>query len=736
MAITGYMQAIQKRNAKVLVVGAGQAIRGIVMPILKSVGFTDIMHEQSMQKAGKMIQASGFDLVLIYGAVLATHTLVDGQSVAITNPKSTPAADLYRPTIQLIDLIAGGNRGKNRAGCVFIGLARDDYRLLPDAYRHGLIGHFNHETISRGGFGDVFLNIMAILATYDWDDKAVALTQITQLQLEHGDELAADFSAIEEAATALIEKNPQSIGYYPSLIMAQAKLGMFAEAQRILDAIGNASDMSGAIKQAIDKAAQYLASQKDEARKAGIFSEDNQTIAQKYAIHAAAVIDSDEQAAGVVREELSSLGVGRVEYFKKPEDFMNATATDGTFDLFVMEWMFLKSEVTGAALAQRIRRSLPLAMIFIHSSRITPEDQPLLAEMSLARMVIPKPIGRKELNSFFSIKARERIKPDSEEAVFEQLQSMTLAKRLPEAEVLLQQLRGLSPRPHLLALGEALFEFEKGQFMDVVRRLRPFINAKDRLSMIYGLLGKSLIQLKDYKAATQCLSKAAELSPANVERACMLARIAVEQGDNKEAEVRLEKAKKLDKTSRLVEETAGYVTAIKASLGEGKKLPVGAMSRAFSSSQNAMIVMLARTGRLKEAVRLYEDLISVVDDKDYYVKNAVKYNKALALIRAKEQPLAVDVLATIDDEHLAEGSQMFAAKVKSLRAKLGEAIAQDKIIEISDKDTLASIRASTDFMEMKKDLMKLSVDATIQKSVTPGAGLRGFYHGGAGVEIA
>jgi tetratricopeptide (TPR) repeat protein len=200
---------------------------------------------------------------------------------------------------------------------------------------------------------------------------------------------------------------------------------------------------------------------------------------------------------------------------------------------------------------------------------------------------------------------------------------------------------------------------------------------------ILNLLGKALINLREFETALKCFQKAQTLAPLNLERLCQIAEIHSELGDTSKAHEILEEAKDIDPDSQRVMEAEAKAAINSGESSVAKKImaQLRAMENVVAYMNNRSVAM-ARCGMIDEGIEGYKKTLEAIPDERPDIKGIVHYNIAFAHIRAGKMPEAKAELEQV----LQYKSSKVLAKSEALLKRLNHAIEKGTQLSIARND--------------------------------------------------
>lgn len=361
-----------------------------------------------------------------------------------------------------------------------------------------------------------------------------------------------------------------------------------------------------------------------------------------------AVIDPDPAAVQHTVKGLEQCQAQHTHAFSDGDEFWKWIEMSGTEpELIIMEWRIPK--VTGPALLQRLRaRGIHMPVIVLQTSLVKRSDQPLLEEMGI-HAILEKPAAKAVMLNCLAWAVSQARRPTDMKSLEQKIKALLRSNQLEEAAKLMrhitQKVDVLDPMRRML---EAEFAFYAGDFNAARDMAMSCLAAGDKTVGTLNLLGKSLMKLRDFKAALQVLERANDMSPNSVERLCAIAESSSELGDNDTAKTTLGKACAVDSENQYVINASvniGLASGDQALAGEmiSKVLP----SDSVLAYINNRAVAFAKIGNFHDSIGLYNNAILALPANRADLRAIVCYNMALAQIQNGDSAGALTTLKTI-----------------------------------------------------------------------------------------
>jgi len=287
-------------------------------------------------------------------------------------------------------------------------------------------------------------------------------------------------------------------------------------------------------------------------------------------------------------------------------------------------------------------------------------------------VVNDKPLARDSFVTNLIWMIQQERGPSEEQSQTRKIRALLAKRNLKEALPLKAEMLA-SPKVSLAKkrLIEGEFAFAEGDYALARDAAVEALKSAGDSILVLNLLGKTFMRLSEFESALKCFKKAQELSPQNIERLCSMAEAHTELGQEDAAKDAIEEATTLDASSSQIQEAKVKCALAKGDTDTAKQHMAELESLStLLGYMNNKAVALAKTGNTDDATTLYENTIKSIPEKRQDMVAIVKYNLALALVRASDFERALKVL----EEALAIKQSRIAKKGASLQIRLKKAI--------------------------------------------------------------
>lgn len=553
-------------------------------------------------------------------------------------------------------------------------LEEDERYVLPEAFELGLLS-WHSKPFTKESLKEALNDLEVRLRASDWNETLVAAGY-----------LRAELSAQKKVA-ALLQLEKSLVDNYPGntvcmldLARAQHANGMSAPARATL---GQVKLLAPDQSSAVDEVALALFETSD-------LSSSENTGINALGLRNVVIVDSDETVTREIENILKHVGVETIKCFQDGVEAWEYLNQAEEPDLIIQEWRLPK--LTGPYFVQKIRHkgftSVPIMLV---SSLLKPADMPLLREMGIAQ-IINKPLAKEEFMSGLVWTIQQDRSPSEQQTLEAKIRSLLSRRKINEALALKKRFfasdQVVASRRHLI---EAEFAFVDKDYKKARDNAIEAMKSSGDSIIALNLLGKTFMQLGEFESALKCFQKAQNLSPRNVERLCTIAEVHTELGNKNEATDAMKTAEELDAGSDQVNEAKVKIALAKGDTATATR----AMSELDSLSpllgyMNNKAVALARCGQTEEAILLYENTCTSIPPDKPDLISIVKYNLALALVRADDLEKAGQVL----DEVKALKKSRIHHKAASLSIRVKKALKTGESLHLKGAPNDAAVERS------------------------------------------
>lgn len=399
------------------------------------------------------------------------------------------------------------------------------------------------------------------------------------------------------------------------------------------------------------------------------------------------IVDSDEIIQKNVVDLFASIGVGNVKAFGVAAEVIAYVKDNPNIDLVISEWRLPK--MAGPILIQKLRDFLsPTTPIVLLSSLVQKDDILFLKEMNVVD-IIPKPFERAHLIQTLAWAIQQDRAPTEQTTMERKIRSFIQVDDLGSARALMAEYlqNAKIPKGSKLLMEAEVAYAEKNYEQAKKLAMESFKKVGESI-FVLNLLGKTLMQLRDFPGSLKCFERAKNLVPQNIERLCLMAEAYSENGDNAKAEEAVSDAKDMDPDSVKVQETEAKVAINSGDVEKAKKVmnDLVALENVVAYLNNRAVA-LARVGEVEESLNVYQKAIQALPDSRPDFRAIVHYNLSLAYVRHDQYEDALKELEKI----ISCGIERIEKKAKSMQAKIKKAVAAGGKIQLEQQAKVAEV---------------------------------------------
>lgn len=407
------------------------------------------------------------------------------------------------------------------------------------------------------------------------------------------------------------------------------------------------------------------------------------------------IVEPDSVVSNAVKDVMVLCGAKEIQVFDNGEVCWEWLKTNGAPELLVMEWRV--PALSGPLLIQRCRaEGFHLLSIIVQSSLVQKADEPLLKEMGVTE-ILPKPFQKSQFLNCVAATLTQSQFPSEARTLEQKIRASLAAGKLSDAanlmQVYLKKISSLKTAELGRSQLEAEFAFAAGNFSVAKEMALKSMRLGNKSVTLLNLLGKVLMELRDFTAALQVFKKADHVAPNSIERLCAIAETQQELGDTAAAKEALDSAIFLDPDNQCV-----VNTSVNIGLASGDNDMVRSALDKFRPADsilayvNNKAIAHSRSGDFDEAIKIYTNAINSLPKDKESLKTTIGYNLALAYARKNDVPAVIAALESIPET----ADALLKKKKLSLMTKARAALANKTPLQLAGAE-------STELRESKND---------------------------------
>ena len=629
----------EDKSAKVLVVEGSSATRTLMTEVIRKLGFSDVTGVNGIKAALEFMEAEPVNWVF-----------------------APLMADQPENALHILQIITKFPSLKD----VRLSLVLDDEEkhVLPKAFENGLLS-VHPKPFTKDSLAEELEGLLKIYEENKFESTLVAGHYIRKSLVEL--ELDEDLLNFEKS---MIDRYPKDRDLLFNLVPPLCRLEKTEEAKSVLRQIKLFDDSVGdKIKEYCDE---YLdGADIDEAAEGEKFN--------LLGLETVAIVDSDDSIHKNLTEILEEIGVPNIQCFSDGEAAAEAVkSADPPIGLIIMEWRIPK--MPGPLFLQRVKseggETTPVVVL---SSLLGNDDVPLVREMGVAN-VTTKPFQRKDLLQNLVWTVQQDRAPTDQGTMERKMREFLRSSKLDEAMALKSKfMMDDEINDGAKETIEAEFAFYQKNYESARDHGIEAIKLNGDSLFVLNLLGKALMNLRDFEVALRCFEKAQAMSPMNIERLCQIAEVHSEMGNEEAAQESLDAANAIDGQARTVAETEAKVAVNLGDTETAKQLmgQLEAIENVVAFMNNSAVAM-ARCEMIAEGMEQYRKTLASIPDDRPDTKAIVEYNLALAHARADELDEAKAHL-----ESCANTDSRVRGKAKSLLNRINKAVEKGTALNLN-----------------------------------------------------
>mgnify|MGYP003684584077 CR=1 FL=1 len=633
----------KEKEGKVIVIDSSGAARTLLGEVVRSLGFGDVNGVSGIKEAIEMMEVERVNWII------------------------TPIlADQNENAIRLLELCI--NEAALRHVRVSFLLEETELEILPDGVSRGMLS-YHSKPFTKASLTDELTQFLTDFESFDWNGALLAANYFRGYMME-----ASRTQELLTFEKKLLDYFPGRIDQIFNTIPPLANLGRKEEAISILKQI---KLIDSSQEEKIEK---YLGDYLDGASLDG----EGGDTANFLGVNKVLIVDSDEIVAKEVQSILGDLGIENVIISEDGESAIKELEENEDIDLVIQEWRIPK--LTGPLFLQKalekIKNPIPFVLL---SSLVEDQDQHFVKEMGVAA-IIPKPLNKEEfIKSIIWTVQQDRL-PTEQSSMERKIRQFLDEKNISEAQSIKERyLADTSIQQGHKMLIEAEFyyiqkEYEKSRDFGI----EAIKHVGDSI-FVLNLLGKIMMNLREFDIALKCFEKAQAFAPMNLERLCQIAEVHSEMENTEKAAEAIEAAVDLDPDSEKVQETTAKLAINSGDVSGAKKImeQLKAMENVVSYMNN-QAVALARCDMFKEGIQQYNTTLQAIPESRKDVFGIVSFNLALAHLRAANAKESIPHL-----EQAIQNDSVVQEKAKKLLARVKNAVEKGKPLQVQKSEVPA-----------------------------------------------
>lgn len=660
------------KKAKILVIESSAALRTMLTGVIRAIGYTDITTSSEVKASLSILEAERFDWVI-------TRLQPEGE---INGLDLLKVALDYKESLDIK---------------VTLLLDEEELYCVGMALELGLLSyHTNYK--NKEGFEAELQELETNLNEYNYDSMLASACYVRK-HLKN----TKNHNYLNQFEKILIDK-PCS---HPSLITC------LAESEFIL---GNQEKGLSILKQAMMMNPEGEDRIKKIAASYDINEDELSNLSSKVAksnilgIHHCLVVISDEEERNKAKFTISKMGFisttikhGGQKTLEWIKDISDKP------DLVIFEWSL--HDVPGPIFLQRIKKEVATdCPIVILAQGIGSNEKPLLDELGVSK-VINAPHTNEELIAACVWAVHQYRHPKASKSLLIKIKNALKKKKFGEA---LNYRAAYFKDKNITEADKKYVDAEVAYAKGGYEKCRDL--CVEAMSLAGGtpvsnlnLLGKALMQLREFDAAVRCLQNANTISPYNLGRICQIAECHIESGNKEAYDATIEQAKKIDVGAEELQETRMKAALIEKDSKTAKDLAAKLASlKGILAFTNNRAVALIRSEDYTGGEALYREALNAVPKEKSETSAVLRYNLALAYAR---QNSLEEAEATLIKAAKAKNQRMHL-KIKALLSRVKKARENNEMMVFKDS---TKINKQADQQEAQESYSEAQIDKMMKE---------------------
>lgn len=613
-----------EKKAKILIVDSQSTIRQLFAETFRKAGFNEIFQVESLTDAIHILEAERIDWLV-----------------------TSLFADSHINALQILRLAIEGKTHFYRTTLI---LDEAEFDCLDAAFEMGLFSYLK-KPLTRDSIQNEVNSLLDAYERARWNPVLIATRYIHKWL--HNKNKFSHASDLERAMLSQFPANPEVL-----LLLAetQTKLGQTSAATQAARMVKMIDPKYKA------EADTFLTStnEKEEKPDLGVFG-----------ISSVAVVIPDDALRATIKNALTSANVKRIDEFSDGLAAANFIKKSDDIHLIVQEWKL--PTLAGHVFLQRVRQFKPVVPIVVMTDSVGDEDKILVMEMGVSDVFPTVPNDKAFIDKLLGVLLSSAMASDYAVQERKFRQALT-AGNIDEANALKEKIfSDFTVTQGQRNYVDAELEFYLGNYGKAREQALDALRFGYENVLTLNLLAKALTKLGDLEFALKCFAKAHSMSPQNIERICNIAEVNSELNERTKASESLEAAKTIDDQNPVVQETEAKITITQgdAATSQSALESLDSLSGFFSFMNNKAVV-LSKSGKARQAIELYKNVIAALKTRAPEELYVVYYNLALAEVKNNElRPALANLKVIIAHKH----NRVFE-KANALAKKIEEALSK------------------------------------------------------------
>jgi tetratricopeptide (TPR) repeat protein len=371
------------------------------------------------------------------------------------------------------------------------------------------------------------------------------------------------------------------------------------------------------------------------------------SIAERFDVRNAVIIERDEREALILRQALKRIGIGEVKEFPSFQEAWEAMKNQEEPNLMITEWSSRKGDLSSIQFLQRIRGHGFLKMpLVVMINKLRPQEAQLLNDVH-AIQLLQKPLREEHTVMSIAFAIQQAKSPTERKPIEQQIVNCLQTGDRADAYYLRKVYHADNNIPPSRKYYiEAVFNYHHHNYTKarnyLIKGIKLSTTEKDKDEIKPNLdktvlLAKCLFRLGDKSVAIQMLEKARERSPYNIAILMALMEMNYDVGNVTQANAAIEEAEKIDSGNAQVIQAGAKLSLLTGRTDQAAQF-LAHMDNLTEiiTRMNNQAVSFIQSGHFEKGIELYLSAIKSLPPKERDFLGVVYYNLALAFLRNDE----------------------------------------------------------------------------------------------------
>ncbi len=417
------------------------------------------------------------------------------------------------------------------------------------------------------------------------------------------------------------------------------------------------------------------------------------------------LVEPNDETFAKVDKLLRRVGIPEVYRFVDGESALEYLRVNRMISLILFEWQLPK--LAGPIFGQRVRDYRIHAPLIVFNDTMKTDDIPILKEIGMTHLIntpLQDDVFYREL---FWIVNQDR-QPTEPHTILQKLKQALADNDMGRVATYKRSFFANKKATDLDKLTvNAEISYHAGFYHKAKQYALEALEKGGDSIHILNVLGKTLMQLREFPSALRCLENAQVISPVNIKRLCQIAESHLELENDQGYEKHIDEALKLDEDAPTIK-----TTEAKAAIKRGQHDKAKSLMQKLDSLKEIVVftnnraVALIRTDHYSEGVSLYEDAIMSMPEDERDILATLYYNIGLAKARKDLLDESLHYLKKADTYEI----EKIRHKIQSLRTRVEEALINETPLHLKSTP-VSNLDSETEFAQKYMQDMEALLNA-------------------------